>query len=382
MKTLAKLLFINTLVFALMLGMFELGIRIFVPQNLRADPENSHIGFGFSYRPKPGYKALVKRAERIVTWKINSQGLRDNEIPYQKPVDTYRIVGLGDSFTFGFHVEQEETYLHRLEKMLNDRPDLALSIGKQQIQTINMGVGAYGVAAAHHMLQQEGLRYTPDLIVTAVFVGNDLGETLNEHRRRIDTSQQSDNSAEVIDWIYDEAGKSWSWRVRKYLGSHFQSYVFLTTRLNILMVRLKLVRVDDATIDVLRVEESETVSQGWQQLTAYLEEIQAVALENHAEHLVMIIPLRHQVDEQEWSLLRQTYNLAAEDFELDRPQRILKEFFINQGIDYIDLLPMLRQSENNAYYAKDPHFNVAGHSIAAAALFQHISNQLNTVSPQ
>ena len=382
MKTLAKLLLINVFVFSLLFGLIELSIRILAPQNLRVDPENSHIAFGFSYRPRPGFEAVVKRAERVVTWKINSQGLRDNEIPYQKSADTYRIIGLGDSFTFGFHVEQEETFLHQLEQLLNDTPRLAQAMGKQRFQTVNMGVGAYGLAAVQQMLEREGLQYQPDMIITTLFVGNDVGETLNEHGRSLDYGELDAESGEVISWIYDEAGKPLSWRARKFLGSHFHTYVFLTTRLNMLLTRLKLVKVEEATIDILRISESDAVSQGWFQLKAYLRSIQETAETNNAKNLVMIVPLRHQVNEQEWALISQAYNLSQQEFELDKPQRILREFLAGEEIAYIDLLPILRGAQTDTYYQKDPHFNQAGHRISAEALFRYIEAQISSGAAQ
>jgi hypothetical protein len=181
MKSIVKLIAYNICTFIVLFALFELGIRIFTPQNLRVDPENSHIAFGNTFRPKPNFEETVHRAERVVTWKINSQGLRDSEINYNKQADVYRILGLGDSFTFGFHVEQEETFLHQLETRLNSNISRFGGIDSQIFQTVNMGVGGYGVAASHYMLQEEGLKYDADMVITALFVGNDIGETLNEH---------------------------------------------------------------------------------------------------------------------------------------------------------------------------------------------------------
>ena len=55
-------------------------------------------------------------------FRINSQGFRsDEEFTYQKPESTYRILLLGDSFSMGYEVNQEECYSEVLKKYLRSR---------------------------------------------------------------------------------------------------------------------------------------------------------------------------------------------------------------------------------------------------------------------
>ena len=53
--------------------------------------------------------------------RTNSAGFRDTEHAIPKPPGVFRIVALGDSFTFGTGARFEETYLARLERLLNRR---------------------------------------------------------------------------------------------------------------------------------------------------------------------------------------------------------------------------------------------------------------------
>jgi hypothetical protein len=48
--------------------------------------------------------------------KINSKGLRNPETPYEKPEGVYRIVALGDSWTFGFRMNEPDAYPRQLER--------------------------------------------------------------------------------------------------------------------------------------------------------------------------------------------------------------------------------------------------------------------------
>ena len=45
---------------------------------------------------------------------INSHGLRDRERKWEKPEGTRRILGIGDSFTFGYQVDSKDSYLKQL----------------------------------------------------------------------------------------------------------------------------------------------------------------------------------------------------------------------------------------------------------------------------
>jgi len=52
--------------------------------------------------------------------KINSDGFRGREYSVDKPSNTFRVIVLGDSFTFGQGFNLEDTFCYRLEKLLNE----------------------------------------------------------------------------------------------------------------------------------------------------------------------------------------------------------------------------------------------------------------------
>jgi len=69
---------------------------------------------------------------------------------------------------------------------------------------------------------------------------------------------------------------------------------------------------------------------------------------------------------------------VREDFDLEKPQRILSEFFEREGIPYLDLLPALRESASNEdlYFWSDQHWNVAGNALAARLLVGPVEESL------
>jgi hypothetical protein len=96
----------------------------------------------------------------------NARGLRGRrEFADPKPPGAFRIVVLGDSFTFGEGVGDDETWSHRLQELL------------PQTEVLNLGVHGYGHDQMLLYLQEEGLRYRPDLVLLG-FLTLDMGRNV------------------------------------------------------------------------------------------------------------------------------------------------------------------------------------------------------------
>jgi len=120
--------------------------------------------------------------EMTAEFRINSMGIRsDREYAFEKPPGTLRIIGLGDSFTQGYEVNVEDTYLYRLEKMLKE---LGYSV-----EVINFGVSGYGNAEELIMLKEFGFRFDPDVVILGYFQ-NDLDDNVRSDLYRLDENDQ------------------------------------------------------------------------------------------------------------------------------------------------------------------------------------------------
>lgn len=103
----------------------------------------------------------------------NGAGFRDREHSLAKPADTFRIVAVGDSFTYGVGASANETWPARLEQALE-----ALRLPDDpHFEVLNLGIPRYWPEPEALVVEHYGLRYAPDLVVVA-FLANDFNDTL------------------------------------------------------------------------------------------------------------------------------------------------------------------------------------------------------------
>jgi hypothetical protein len=118
------------------------------------------------WRNSPGADGVFDHPRFRINVHINSKGLRDREHAYERTPGTRRILVIGDSFVWGYGVEQPETFPKILEALL------------PHVEAINAGVAGYGTDQELLWLRSEGVRYRPDLVIL-VMCGNDDDE--NNH---------------------------------------------------------------------------------------------------------------------------------------------------------------------------------------------------------
>ena len=97
-------------------------------------------------------------------YSMNSEGFRGSEFIKNKPDDTYRIITVGGSTTFGSGVTNENTWPKILEKKLQSSSE-----GKN-IEVINAGIPAAASFIESKLIKEKLIHFKPDLII--IFDGN------------------------------------------------------------------------------------------------------------------------------------------------------------------------------------------------------------------
>ena len=171
-RHLARLLLLgSSLLLCLLLG--ELGLRLWAghpsgtgPQSVasqRFNPFRSDATLGYVLRP--GWTGIHQTRDFRVRVHINGLGLRGHPLEQRKPSGTLRIAILGDSYTFGFGVEDRDAFPALLERLLS-RPE-------RPVEVLNFDVPGYSTDHYWILLQQRVQRLSPDLLIVAT-CSNDL----------------------------------------------------------------------------------------------------------------------------------------------------------------------------------------------------------------
>ena len=108
-------------------------------------------------------------ADGCVTLTINSLGFRDEEFPVQKPRGEFRILALGDSFTYGWGVANGDDWPQQLERLL------AHTRGSCEVVNAGFATGAATPDGYDRWLASDGMQLQPDLVVVGLCL-NDMGE--------------------------------------------------------------------------------------------------------------------------------------------------------------------------------------------------------------
>jgi len=161
----------------------EIGFRIYYFVSYRGsikdayehyeNPEKGKMAMlGEMIRPSP-YKNIVFEfkpfldvyfMERSV--KTNSLGWRDKEFIKEKSQNTVRIVGIGDSYMWGWAVDENERYMDILETKLNENfPEI-------NWETLVFAIPGYNLKMEIEVLKEYALDYNPDIIIYG-YTGND-----------------------------------------------------------------------------------------------------------------------------------------------------------------------------------------------------------------
>ena len=92
-------------------------------------------------------------------YSMNSEGFRGSEFTKNKPDDTYRIIAVGGSTTFGSGVTNENTWPRILEKKLQN-----ISEGKN-VEVINAGIPQAYSFTESILIKEKILSHNPDMLI-------------------------------------------------------------------------------------------------------------------------------------------------------------------------------------------------------------------------
>lgn len=142
---------------------------------------NNGFKYYWKYLPNEEIEDQPNWLPYKATYLINNDSLNDlNNYPTTKGENTYRIITLGDSYTFGQYVNTQDNWTEQLEILLNDS---LFNCKYDHFEVINLGMPGWDIPYIVQRYKEIGQKYNPDLIL---WLESDSGFfRLNEFMRPI-----------------------------------------------------------------------------------------------------------------------------------------------------------------------------------------------------
>lgn len=266
------------------------------------------ISFAHIYDSRGDDRGYLGPSGRI-DYRINRHRLRGAEFSVQKQHGTRRILCLGDSFTFGEGVREEDTWPRQVEKILG-----------QGNEVINAGIQGYDLEREAIYLLLYGRQLDPDVVVLGFFL-NDLmpfQETIGFHTSAVSEETPPSRMARV--------SKLWALLEGRHVAKGQQIEYF----------------------EALRQSFS---SEKWEQQRIRLGRFREMADHDGFEILVLLFPLLYELDDYPFADIHQQVSAAFEE----------------AGVSVIDLLGSYRSYSGQELWVHpiDPHPNEIAQGIAA-----------------
>ena len=287
----------------------------------------------FGHRNKPYFDGWLVGPEFRNRIQTNSYGFRGMQDFLPQRDGKLRIMALGDSFTLGFGVEEDEVFANKTAAILQNR----LSI---PVEALNLGVLAYGTIQ-EFMLFQKYKYLKPDVVILGFFArdafagegGNDL----------------EDNYMFFHKYIKGKANQE-------------ESYLSFTRRVRIFLKKYSnLYRSAELYFGgYFRKkyspgwENPELKKEAWEITSNYLSRFDDELQNQNIVCFLVWIPFPATVVDQNHSVAD---NIAALSLH---------------NIILVDLLEEMKSNPMDYYYSLDSHWNAKGHDLVARLLSKKI----------
>ena len=320
----------------------ELGLRVVSPVKTFVNPlgafHQSDAELGWS--GLPDLAARFRKVDFDVVVRHNPRGFREKSAAVQPKTGSPLLVVLGDSFTWGWGVNNGRVFT---DVMQNQLPEFNVA---------NLGVNGYGTVQEFLLLKnclKNGLR--PRHVVVMVF-NNDFYDNIDASGGRPWLAVQGTNITLQ------------NYPVRKRVISPFKRF----TRQSYLASAIAYFA--DFWKERRRIEQLER--------SVFQEGAMTAAPERAMDY---VLGQFRQLCQQEGMGLLVGYVPAAGDIKLDAPspaRSVLTELCQKHGVPLLDLTPGFRKAGTDAlaryYFPHDEHWNEQGHALAGTLLADFIKD--------
>jgi hypothetical protein len=300
---------------------------------------------------RPGYDVPPVRT--------NSFGLRSPEVAIPKPEGRFRILLLGDSFTFGFRAAQDVIFARKLEELLRSR-------GYMAVEVVNAGVLSYCPLLEYLQYKHRLHVLEPDLVV--------LNFDMSDVQDHLEYSRYLVSSPDGVPLFVKEPS------LGEPPGSlpGLLSFQWVAKRVNALKRRseaaaegVPFARDEDRYLWAL--DSGPPMEAEVQRTLAPIATLATLLRHHRIPLLLATYPQPWQVSADATPLppIRDQYAIGRDTVHLnDRPFRTLERFAADRGLPYVNATDAFRAYPRPAslFLEQDFHFTAAGHALYAQVL--------------
>lgn len=309
---------------------------------------------------------------------------------FRNPVDLqqYDIVAVGDSFTEGSRVRDEEAWPARL-------------MHENGLRVCNLGISGYGPPEYVAAVQRYGLPKKPKFVICMIYEGNDFRSTRTAVRAGVTPKQFVATSPLVFkinEFLCEEVGglgsqgpfrreETMSWLPIRVPADGGRSYAFAANQLTDLAVRREKLELEGS----------------WYIMTELLKKLRQVCEAGDAKLIIAYAPSKARV----------IFPLAVKRLDVDRvrdymlfkkdpldlpegdafipellarfpiQETLVREWCERRSIPFVSLTQSLQADVSQGrqvYYTYDQHWTALGHETAAREIHAHLSKSLNVAN--
>lgn len=366
--------FVFAIVFGLSLGLIvaEIGLRLAGPAWLRQYMVGTNLDGQIRYGSDAGWP-VDSRGGKFVRFKPDKQ-FNVNYYEYNTTIHTDKWGGrlvpsvkkaarvpivpvLGDSFSFGLGVKDEETFINLICK-------------NSDVIYLNLGAPGSSLPNQLDILEFRHKELgSPQLYIFVFYLGNDFTDMIKYYEgsknyesqnsgviRFIDNSkliQRSYLAQFLLHYHSDQSDSKGKHKTRYYRtpdGKRISNSVYL------LMSHSK-----SYSLEVENV------------LNRSLDRLEDLSKNLHFSAEFIVIPDKRQADPYHFNKQASVLGLSPDTLDRSFPDRFLEEHLEQRGIPYLDLMACLKDRPG-MYYKIDDHFTAAGHRAVADCIYHNAKN--------
>ena len=314
--------------------------------------------------PRAGFSGSVRTLEYSTTVNINSLGTRGAEV-MPKEDRELRLLALGDSFTLGVQVEDDETFSSILAQNLSE----SLS---RPVTVLNAGVDGFGTPQATILADRLADNIDIDGLILTFFTGNDFWD--NGHYAPMNHTPQLEGQPPPVPTLSP---------VDQVLGRISYLYAWIKVNLNARALRANPPRIQRYSNELrIFVTGDETLRRAMNPTTAALNRLKRLCVEREWKCFVAIAPPAFVVHSERLSSTFDLVDIDPRGVDPNLPNRVASEV-ARANFPTIDLSSALTDagSDEPLYYRFDGHWNRAGHRVVASTLTPWLTELLTENEP-